>query len=147
MRAGRVGPQIPVPHEEGAWMMFKTLSARQLDEAEFEETKRSLSIANLVSAETVQTIRAGAGETQREQKDSYDKSLLIRYGLHGCSECNPCADDFKDALDAPTRDWAVERILEMNVRPLASGSGSTGSSLTANSHQNTPPLTASTLQE
>lgn len=139
MRAGRT-ERRDVPHEEG-WVEFRTLSGRELDEAEETKTKRTM---RLVEGMDLSAIRSAAQTETVEQKDSYDKDTLIRYGVIGCSECEPCEN--KD-FDSATREWAVSVILEMNVRPLASGSSSTGSSSTGNSHQNSTALTASTSLE
>ena len=153
MRAGRVGSEVPVPHEDGAWMCFKILSARQLDEAELVKTQAQtdlqMDMANKMKPEALQAIRASAteGTATANIEDSYDKATLIKYGVASCSECPDCTDDFKMDLDPRTRDWAVEQILEMNVRPLVSGNDSGRSLSTENSHRSSESLTASILPE
>jgi hypothetical protein len=154
MRAGRIGPPVPVPHEDGAWMSFRILSARELDEAEHVKRQtamdQQLEMANKLTPERLQALKSPATEgtpSTDNVEDSYDKATLIKYGLHACAECDPCADDSKADLDPLTRDWAVKQILEMNVRPLAIGNDSERSSLTENSHRNSESLTASILPE
>lgn len=139
MRAGQTEKR-DLPHEEG-WMEFRTLSGRELDDAEEVQTRRGLMMVDGIN---LTALRASAEAQQRDQRDSYDKTTLIKYGVVGCSECEPCSDEAKQALDAQTRNWAVSVILEMNVRPLAIDSDSEPNSSTANSHRSSESLTAST---
>lgn len=143
MRSGRT-ERRDVPHEDGAWMEFVTLSGRQVDEAEEIQTRRGL---KMVEGIDLSSLQAAADAQKKEEREAYDKSTLIKYGVVGCSECEPCTDEAKDTLDAQTRNWAVSVIKEMNIRPLASGKSSDDSSSTGNSHQNSASLTASSLPE
>lgn len=150
MRAGRT-ERRDVPHEEGAWIEFRTLSGLELDEA---DDRSSEKLAEKYGKETILqmgmqsaslTITPEILEQQRKQK--YDKATLIRYGIVGCSECEPCSQEARDTLDGMTREWAADVILEMNTRPLASASDSKPNSSTANSHQISASLTGSTSTE
>lgn len=125
MRAGRT-ERRDVPHEEG-WVEFRTLSGRELDEAEQAQTKAQIAMAKNFDPETLQSIRAANTDVTRDPKDSYDKDTLIKYGVVGCSECDPCTPEAKEELDAATREWGVVVIVEMNVRPFLSENGSTPS--------------------
>lgn len=150
MRAGRTEKR-DVPHEEGAWVEFRTLSGLELDEADEAQTDKFVA---RYGKETLMSMSQAASNVtiteemlKQQQNQRYDKATLLRYGVVGCSECNPCSDEAKQLFDGQTREWAVEVILEMNVRPLANGAGSAINSSTANSHQNSPSLTGSTSPE
>lgn len=132
-----------VPHEEG-WFEFRTLSGRELDEAEAVLTRRTM---DMVKGMDLTALRSNAAAQQTETRDSYDKDTLIKYGVTAWSLDVPCDDANKAMLDAQTRNWAAGVIVEMNVRPLANGSDSGANSLTENSHRNSPSLTASTSPE
>lgn len=118
-----------VPHEPGQKIEFRTLSGRELDEAEQEQTKRQMTLAKGWDAETIKTIRAQATDTtvERASKDSYDKDTLIRYGIVAWSDDADCNEQNKALLDAATREWAIDVIVEMNVRPFRSANGSSPS--------------------
>lgn len=145
MLAGRT-ERRDVPHEPGQWIEFRTLSGRQLDEAEEAQTRRAV---KLVEGIDMSAVRAAADNqrTEGQQRDSYDKDTLIKYGVVGWSLDEPCDEVHKLSLDAQTRDWAVSVILEMNVRPLAIDSDSGSNSSAENSHRSSPSLTASTSPE
>jgi hypothetical protein len=143
MRAGRT-ERRDVPHEPGQWVEFRTLSGRELDEAEELQTKRAM---RLVEGMDLSAIRSAATTQTPEQRDSYNKDTLVKYGVIGCSECEPCSDEDKLKFDGATRDWAASVVLEMNLRPLASGSASALSSSTESYHQNSPSLTGLSSQE
>lgn len=125
-------------------MEFVTLSGRQLDEAEELQQRRGLKIIEGIDLSSLQT---AADSQPKEERERYDKPTLIKYGVRGCSYCDPCTDEAKDTLDAATYNWAVAAIKEMNVRPLASGKNSGDSSSTENSHKSSPSLTASSSLE
>jgi hypothetical protein len=143
MRAGRL-ERRDLPHEDGAWVEFQTISGRQIDEAQEVKTKRTM---RLVEGLDISTLRAAADTAKAEERDSYDADTLIKYAIVNCSECDQCTEESKQALDAATRNWAVDVILEMNVRPLASASGSGSNSSMGNFRLNSPSLTASTSSE
>lgn len=146
MLAGRT-ERRDVPHEAGAWIEFRTLSGRELDEAEHEVTKRQTALANNFTAETLQAIRAQADSVTRSPKDSYDKDTLIRYSISAWSLDEVCSDANKMRLDASTREWAIDVIVEMNVRPLALSSDSDSVSSGENSHRSSGALITSTPAE
>jgi len=140
MLAGRI-ERRDVPHAEGQWIEFRTLSGRELDEAEELQTQRAM---RMVAGMDLSAIRSAADAQTAEQRDSYDKDALIKYGVAAWSLDDPCTEENKKMLDAQTRAWAVAVIVEMNVRPLASGSDSADFSSTENSHRSSASLTAST---
>src|SRR3989304_3505866 len=120
MRAGRT-EQRELPHEEGAWITFRTLSGTELDEAGERATQKALALVKGFDPEALRAYQAAASvQSEAPVSAGYDKDTLIRYVVVGCSECDPCSDEAKRMLDAATRDWAVEVITEMNTRPLTS---------------------------
>ena len=59
---------------------------------------------------------------------AYDKDTLVQYGVMAWSYAEACDDEAKKRLEAATREWAASVVVEMNVRPPVSASGSNGSS-------------------
>lgn len=128
MLAGRT-ERRDVPHEDGQWLEFRTLSGRELDEAEQAQMRRGMEMMTGINLSAMgdratDLIREAAGEVGQKMEDSYDKDLLIKYGVAAWSADDPCTDENKERLDAATRAWAVSVIVEMNTRPLASDNGS-----------------------
>jgi hypothetical protein len=127
MRAGKT-ERRDVPHEDGAWIEFRTLSGAELDEADDRQTDKFIerygkeTLLSLGQQSTGLQITQEMLEQQQQQK--YDKDMLIHYGVAGCSECDSCSDEAKRSFDAQTREWAVSVILEMNTRPLGKSNGS-----------------------
>lgn len=137
MRSGRT-ERRDVPHEDGAWIEFRTLSGRELDEAEEVLTRRTM---EMVKGMDLAALRTSADAQQAQKTDSFDKDTLVTYGVIRCSECDPCDEVAKQQLDAQTRNWAVTVILEMNVRPMGELNGSADNSALTNSHRSsTEPI-------
>lgn len=133
MRAGEISEPLTLPHEPEAWMTFRSLSGRELDEAEEALTRRTM---EMVKGMDLAALRTTADAQKAEKTDSFDKDTLVRYGVFGCSECNPCTEESKTTLNAPTRNWAVSVILDANVRPAGESNGSGGKSDLGNSPPN-----------
>jgi hypothetical protein len=150
MRAGKT-QRRDVPHEEGAWVEFRTLSGAELDEADDRMTEKFVERYGKETLLGLGQQSAGLTITQemldQQQQNKYDKETLIRYGVSGCSECDPCDEAAKGSFDAQTREWAVSVILEMNVRPLEKTTGSVKSSNGASSRGSSAALTESTPLE
>ena len=148
MLAGRK-ERRDVPHEPEQWIEFRTLSGAQLDEAEEMQTQRSLAMVKGLDVSAVQAMSSQSSDQRREQAESqkYDKDTLVRFGVFAWSLGEPCTDENKALLDAETRDWAVEQILEMNVRPLATSSGSSETSNGAGSEPKSLAQLVSSTEE
>ena len=138
-------PQTP-PHEPGVTFVFRPLSKRELREADEEDTRRKLSQQQLVraamSAEEWEQTMADARlrriehPTEADPRDSFEKDVLLKYGLvewSGPGYEVACNETTKAALDSQTYDWAVGIILDMNVRPVVEASASGISSATGTS--------------
>jgi hypothetical protein len=110
---------IPVPHEPGATFTFRPLSGVELDEASRKGTKAVLALVEGLGTEAIKTMQALGtnGATAADPRSGYDKDTLVRYGIVDWSYEEPCTPENKAALDARTRDWAAEVILDMNLRP------------------------------
>lgn len=150
MLAGRT-ERRDVPHVEGQWVEFRTLSGAELDEADERQTEKFLArygketLMALSQQASGLSISQEALDQQRNQK--YDKDTLVRYGIATWSLAEQCNDENKCRLDAQTREWAVAVILEMNTRPLVNDADSKGSSSPENSHQSSTIPMASTWPE
>ena len=139
-----------IPGEPGEWIDFRKLTGGELDEAEAVQTHRSLSMVKGLDSAVMSAIRTDPGVPVVAVPDpasSYDKDTLVQYGVVAWSYSEPCDAEHKRLLEAATRDWAASAIVEMNVRPPGSASGSNGSSPPDESAPNSESLTDSTPVE
>ena len=139
-----------IPGEDGEWMEFRKLTGGELDQAEEVQTQRSLAMVKGLDPAAVSAIRTDPGVPVVAVPDpasSYDKDTLVQYGVVAWSYSEPCDAEHKRLLEAATRDWAASAIVEMNVRPPGSASGSNGSSPPDESAPNSESLTGSTPAE
>ena len=113
-----------IPFEPGSRFEFRTLSGRELDEAQEAATNKALQSFKALGAELIAAIQQQQRETAVKAADSYDADTLIRYGLVAWSYDEPCNEEEKARLDAQTRDWAAAQIIEMNTIPEGEGQGS-----------------------
>src|SRR3990172_3763398 len=146
---GRTGGR-DTPGEPGEWIDFRKLTGGELDEAEAVQTHRSLSMVKGLDSAAMSAIRTDPGVPVVAVPDpasSYDKDTLVQYGVVAWSYSEPCDAEHKRLLEAATRDWAASAIVEMNVRPPGSASGSNGSSPPDESAPNSESLTGSTPAE
>lgn len=145
MLAGRT-ERRDVPHAEGEWIEFKTLSGLQMQRAADAKTERDTkAMAPVVAQWDDHTLaRVQASEKKKTEKaPDYDAEMLIKWGINAWSLDTPCTDENKVLLDGPTLEWAVSVIVEMNTLPLVK---SESSSLGENSHHDsaTLPISSST---
>ena len=139
-----------IPGEPGEWIDFRKLTGGELDEAEAVQTHRSLSMVKGLDSAAMSAIRTDPGVPVVAVPDpasSYDKDTLVQYGVVAWSYSEPCDDQAKKRLEASTREWAASVVVEMNVRPPVSASGSNGSSQPGESAPNSVSLTDSTPVE
>lgn len=123
MLAGRKEKR-DVPHEEGAWIEFRTLSGRELDEAQQAASARGIELLSKIEPGALQALQSNRQEATAPP--ALDKDILIRYGVVAWSILEPCTDENKAMLDAQTREWCASVITEMNTRSEGEGSGSAG---------------------
>lgn len=146
MLAGRI-ERRNVPHAEGEWIEFKTLSGLQMQRAADIKTERDTkAMAPVVAQWDDQTLaRVQASEKKKTEKaPEYDAETLLKWGIHDWSLDIPCTDENKALLDGLTFAWAVPQIVEMNTLPLVK---SENGSLGENSHHSSEALTASSPAE
>lgn len=113
-----------IPFEPGSRFEFRTLSGRELDEAQEAATSKALQSFKALGAELIAAIQQQQRDTTAKAADSYDADTLIRCGLVAWSYEEPCNDEEKGRLDGRCRDWASAQIIEMNTYPEGEGQGS-----------------------
>lgn len=133
MLAGRKEKR-DVPHEEGTWFEFRTLSGRELDEAQEAATEKALRSMKAMGPEIIAAIQEMNKGQQAKTADSFDPDTLVRLALVAWSYPEPCNDEHKALLDGRTRDWAAAQIVEMNT--LGESTGSAENSKTVKLHLN-----------
>jgi len=134
MLAGKITDEVPIPHEPGQWVKFRTLSGRELDEAQAIERDKTLAQMKAMGQDLVTAIQGRDNAATPDPVDFYDKEALIKYGVAAWSYEQPCNDENKRQLDAETRDWAARTIVEMNTRTPGEATGSSTNSNGAGSH-------------
>lgn len=123
--AGKLSNPVEVPHEPGNFFTFRSLSGRELDEADRENTRQSMLLMEgmpkvEISADQIAAARATQGA--RDPRDSYDKGTVCKYGIAEWRGPNyddePCLYGNIEKLDATTRDWAAGKILDLVLRTV-----------------------------
>lgn len=113
-----------IPHEPGAWIEFRELSGREMDEADRENTKASFLLFKDIDPAALKAAREGQQTAAADPRDGYDKDTLCKYGIVAWSYEEPCLPASVEKLDAQTRDWASSVILDMNLRAPGEDSAS-----------------------
>jgi len=134
---------LQVPHEPGEWVGIRSLLATEMDEAKEVRMKRVMDLwgDSLPSMSAVSNQQSGeTEETLAQRVGQYDALTLLKYAVVSWSYEAPVGLEQVERLDAITRDWLVEEIVQRNTRPLASRKSSGG-----NSKQDTAHLSSSTL--
>ncbi len=111
-----------VPHEPGNWFSFRRLSAGEMDEAQGDAVKDTLSRYGTEAMEALSKMAVPDAARQASQEDplaGHSAETLVRYGLIGWRGTDYPGDDFSDEkkkeLDAPTRRWAALQVLEVGT--------------------------------
>ena len=115
-----------VPHEPSEanggphWVEIRQLSGAEMDEAQDAKTAKVLDRLSTVIAGLQNLPDLG----QTREKDSmevrrqvYDPDILINHALQAWSYNEPLGEAPSKQLDAITRDWLWELIVEANTRP------------------------------
>jgi len=138
---GRETERVEVPHEPGQWVELRALSGAELDQAERRNTRRVLEMVQGMDLVGITAPAQEADERERRQA-SYDPETLIKHAVVAWSYEQPCDDEHKTLLDAPTRTWLAEAILDRNVRLESGKGGSGGISSPGSSRRSSPRPTA-----
>ena len=123
-----------IPHEPGQRMTFRLLKGEEVDEAKRVATQRNLeaSIPFMRLSEGIDLSKVPPPPPAEEnpedvRRKEHDADILIKYGVVDWSYQAECDEATKRDLDARTRDWARDIILDMNVR-LEGEVGNSGAS-------------------
>lgn len=111
--SGRVIGRKDVPHEAGEWFEFATISGMQLDEARQSSVREAMQL--LSGGATLPNITQQPDAAPPNPEDSYDKNILVKYGVVAWSYPESCDLTNKTLLDARTRDWAAHEVFAGNV--------------------------------
>jgi len=131
-----------IPHEPGQRMTFRPLSGDELDEAERAATRH---VVESVAGIDLSGIKRPDEEPSQEDRrhTQYDASIIVKYGVVAWSYEFECNNANKRLLDAHTRNWARDVILEMNTRSEEERGNSVASSSEGASQVNFEVLTNS----
>lgn len=135
-----VGPQVPIPHEDGQWMQFRRLSWTEIEEAEAVKSKKFLestatdpkvqaSIAKTISPEDMSKLVAAAIERAKANPfQSCDRATVLRYGIVAWSYGVDVTEANVSDLDKMTAKWAEEQIADVSgLGAQAEKNGTSGS--------------------
>lgn len=111
-----------IPHEPGEWVALKKLTGSQMDEADQVNTANVMKRLAPIMKEldTAQAQRQADAQDKNDiktRRSGYDPGVLIKYALAGWSYPEEPDDNPADMLDAITRDWLWDTIIEENTRP------------------------------
>ena len=112
-----------IPHEPGEWFGFRELTGFEMDQARMEGVRQA---SKLVQGLDFSAMR-DSGQATADPRELYDKTTLVRWGVTEWSYREECSLEMRDRLDARTRDWAAEVILNMNLRAEGEERSSAGS--------------------
>jgi hypothetical protein len=118
-----------IPHEASEenggphWVDIRQLSGAEMDDASEARTDKVLARMSSVIA-GLQNVPDLDKRTDKEsmevRRQTYDPDILINYALQAWSYSEPLGETPSRLLDAITRDWLWELIVEANTRPPAS---------------------------
>ena len=126
-----------IPHEAIAreWVELKKLSGAQMDDADQVNTAKAMErIGPIMAALGPDALKAQAQAKDEDPDDiktrraGYDPATLINYALLGWSYDEEITPENVSRLDAITRDWLWDTIVEENTRPPQSAPGGEPSS-------------------
>lgn len=111
------------PTEDGAWVDIRSLTGAELDQASDVETRRVLKQFE----DNLEALMKVSDQRERKEtaarKSSYDPDLLLSAAIVAWSEPVPVTPESIALLDAATRDWLWEEVVNRNTRPPKNVSG------------------------
>ena len=125
--------KLDIPHEPGEWIEVRPLLASEMDAARDARLKRLMGV--WAGGEIPKTPRGDERdereETAETRASAYNPETLLGYAVVGWSYDHvftPGVQEHIELLDAATRDWLHQELVERNTRPLDSGKSSNGHS-------------------
>ena len=115
--------RLSVPHELGEWVDIRALTGAEMDRASDVMTEKALKQFG-DSLEAIMNVSSKKTEaTTQNRKQGYDPTTLLNCAVAAWSYHLPVSRDSIELLDAITREWLWEQIVERNTRPPANANG------------------------
>lgn len=111
-----------IPHEAGEWVEVRLLTGAEMDEAQDSQTKQVIAKLGDMIPSAIQNAQSNRqpDDSIQARKLAYDSAILLHYAITAWSYDDPVRDNPGAQIDALTRDWLWEIIVEMNTRPPVS---------------------------
>ncbi len=116
MLTGRIVKQVDIPHEPGEWLKLRLLPGKKLDEARELKQRQTLAGLREMGVDIWREFTAERGGDSPATQDPltyYDVDTLLRAGIVGWSYEEKVTPQAIEDLDAQTRRWAAETLLQM----------------------------------
>ena len=119
--------RFDIPHELGEWVELRLLSGSEMDKAQESATAKMMArMTEILSVmKSVPQTDTKADDSITARRIAYDPTILIEHALVSWSYSDEVSSDTIGQLDAVTRDWLWDTIVEKNTRPpvLSLGGG------------------------
>jgi len=114
--------RVEIPHEEGQWMIFRQLSWREREKASEARTDAVMARVKGMGVDLMREIRGNEDrpEVQAVLADpsmSYDKALVLQFGIVDWSYDGKPTPGAIDSLDDVTAEWAFREIIAFSSPP------------------------------
>jgi len=131
--------KLDIPHEPGEWIEVRPLLASEMDAARDARLKRLMGMWAGGDIPKTPERDEEREETPETRASGYNPETLLGYAVVGWSydhDFTPGAQEHIELLDAGTRDWLHQELVERNTRPLNSGKSSPEHSKWDSAHPN-----------
>ena len=110
-----------IPHEPGEWVDLRLLSGAQMDKAQDSATTKMMAKMSdvLPLMKSLPQSDSKPDDSINTRRISYDPTILLESALAAWSYAEDVSSDTIEQLDAITRDWLWDTIVEQNTRPPA----------------------------
>ena len=117
--------RFDIPHELGEWVELRLLSGAEMDSAQESATAKMMArMTDILSAmKSVPQTESKPDDSITARRIAYDPTILLGHAVLAWSYGAEVNSETVGQLDAVTRDWLWETIVEENTRPPVSSLG------------------------
>ena len=126
------GQKVPIPHEQGQFMIFRPLTWGEVKEAKRLRQEESFALVKAISPDVMERLQGQARPAVDGQipSDTHDLGTVLKYAIVGWSySASPTLEEI-ETLDERTAQWAFRQALALCAVDAALGELSAAASLT-----------------